>query len=107
MAATINDYFPEAVSPAQVFVIDGLESFLSDDVPGPVTFLAQLRFVQLLGADFADVTKHVGKHAIGWITPLWGLLDAQCRQLQLMRVHPGNITLRSAFLNQNRFERGL
>ena len=79
MTTTIDDYFPVTVSAAQVFVIDGLESFLSDDVAGPVTFLTELRFVQLFRADLADVTQHMGQHAVLRVAPLRRLLDPQRR----------------------------
>ena len=47
--------------------------------------------LQLFGADLPDVTKHVGKHPVGWIFSLWLLFDAQFRKLKIVRFNPGNI----------------
>jgi hypothetical protein len=42
VAAAIDDYFPVAVTAAQILVIDCLETFLADDVAGLVAIVAKL-----------------------------------------------------------------
>ena len=63
--------------------------------------------VELLRADLLNITNHMGQETVGRILPLRRLLDAQGRQLQLMRVYPRHIGQRGALLDQDRFKGGL
>ena len=91
VAATIHDHFPIAVAPAQVLVVNFLQTFLTDDVARLESLLFVLRQLQLLRANLADIAEHVTERAVFRITTLRLLLFSQLRKFQLVSLHPDQV----------------
>src|SRR2546426_11739699 len=107
MSAAVDDDFAITVAAAQVFVVNGFDSVLANDIARLVMLLFVARLIELVQANLLHITEHVGQQAISRVASLRRLLDAQRRKFQLMGVNPGDINRRSVFLNENRFKRWL
>ena len=107
MSAAVDNDFAITLAAAQVFVVNGFDSVLANDIARLVMLLFVAWFVELFRANLLHITEHVGEQAIRRVPSLRRLLDAQGRKFQLMGVNPGDVNRRGVFLDENRFKRRL
>ena len=108
--ATVNLDLAVSVFATQVSVVGRFESLLPDDVAGVVRVVGvvfELRLLELFGAYLADVAKDVSEHAAVWVATLRLLAHEQHRELQSVRVNPGEVCRSCALLDRHLLEGGL
>src|SRR5947207_3243661 len=101
MSAAVDDDFAIAFAAAQVFVVNGFDSILANDIARLVMLLFIARLIELVRANLLHITEHVRQHAVWRVGSLGRLLDAQGGKFQLMGVDPDNISLGSPFLDED------